>query len=724
MKRMLTVLAAVISAVVSQMVMADGVAKRTISAAPVVSSGAITSYRVSVGPGEGSQGVYALYGTHEPTATEMWEKVDFLGTVDAKGGKFTFVPQGEWAVVRFAVGQFYVRDSLLAYWDGIWNLRSGHSSSCSDGRSWENLASVNYDFTLKANGAGTWPVVEERDIDFRQKFGYALLSAESTAATFGTLASAGGTMEISLKANQDFKLYSQTILRSSDASNVAFWMNDGGCGFQGDNPTGGRAAGVNGGGFKDITTVSVAYNENKLPSKARKDGVDMTLTGAGYGIEKPTAVDADGTIVGRLNPGDDTKQHEWYTGKIYAIRLYSRSLTADEAVRNAAVDKVRFASSGLTEMKEGVAESLSVLYGNAVDHSVSVTANAVNPTSKNVSYASYDVTVGAGTVKGELWMFCGKVPPVDDGDYESWEFKQKIADVPLAGGVWTVSRPQDSDWRAQGYAVRFAVLENYVTNGLTGRFDGICNTRNGHSASLTKWGNLIAGQPDLTMHGAIGVQPNALRFSGAMDCYAEMSKETFPTMMPYVYGETKTVEAVFKISSESDDSRDQYVMQSYYKGAYTIVSKTSSLVLWEMDEKPWAVSRNSLKDLSTIGVNYKDVDNGYRWVRTTAYINGVASESSGSNVAGGSAERFCIGTKNTDWNRTVETQCPFQGDFFGLRFYVRQLTADEFAHNAALDKVRFGSSCAHSTIAGETIAGESEIIWSARDPQGLVIVVQ
>lgn len=692
-------------------------------------------YEVSVGPGEGLQGVYALYGSHEPSATEMWEHVDYLGEVDEDGGTFTFSPDGDWSVIRFAAGRFYVRDGMLAFWDAIWNLRSGHGLCEYRERPWENLVSGQYDFTLKA-GEAEWFLINPKSIGFQFKSGYALLSAEDTAATFGTVSATGGTMEVSLSVNQGTKDYTQTILRSSKTGNLAFHLDYRGATFTGDSPSAPLATYCKGSDLAGAATVSVAFGAGtKVPSAGFLNGDAISFSGAGNGVGASNFGE-DVTVVGRLNSSTSEDEQSPYRGSIHAIRLYTRALTQAEAERNSAADKARFLDStpAMTLMKEGAAESLSAIYPRATARSIEVAGNAFDVADGRRRYQSYTVNAAPGGMDAELWMFYGRTAPSDDLDFDGWEHCRKIADATTSGGVWTVPAPEDSAWRKDGYEIRFALIAKYVPKGLIGRYDGIRNTRAGHAAAPAAFENLMASDTDsdFTLNGVIGVTSNSLSFSGATGCCASLTAEKARRLIPFVEDQRVTVESAFRIRPGTNDNSNQAIFNctgTWQGGSgtsalpYAICSMTNGLCLSTADSATCpAVTRESLYTLSSVSVDYYQRYNSF-W-QGIVRVNGSSATRDGPNrnTSGGNA--VTIG--NRLYGSTVAEQMPFCGEFHTLRIYTRRLEESEAAHNAAIDQARFGvpASAALSTAAGDTVVGVSGAWRVAADPSALVIAVK
>lgn len=219
----------------------------------------------------------------------------------------------------------YVRDGLIAQWDGIENAGVGIHSSTTN--IWKDLVG-NRDFTLTANGS--WSGA-----------GNALkVSGHSAAAT--SAGPAYKTIEI--------------VYRMTDSGGRILFS----CG--GDDT---RVVIFDGSGAKGYFDGRSPKTATKCVAWTYNSSVRRSMTGV-YGDDgKVAAVYGDGearndgTNANNWNPGTVmsigdryASSYPWY-GEVYAIRLYSTALTAEQIATNHAIDEARFSSCILIGDPEG-----------------------------------------------------------------------------------------------------------------------------------------------------------------------------------------------------------------------------------------------------------------------------------------------------------------------------------------------------------------------------------
>ena len=224
------------------------------------------------------------------------------------------------AHVDAAATSRYVQDGLVAHWDGVENAGAGapHDASAS---TWKDLVGGK-EFSL------TGVTVNADRMTFAgTQSSYGTLSEADTTATFELAKT--GTVEIVYAASSTAQ---QVLLQSSTASGIAFGTYNNAylfvCNVNAPIVT-----------FKSGTatnSVSVRYASGK-PQSAAANGAPATVSSENYwgGADNKTII---GTRTSKANSP--------FTGSIYAIRLYSRQLTAEEVAANHALDRLRLAHAG------------------------------------------------------------------------------------------------------------------------------------------------------------------------------------------------------------------------------------------------------------------------------------------------------------------------------------------------------------------------------------------
>ena len=332
----------------------------------------------------------------------------------------------------------YVRQGLIAMWDGYENDGvGGHSTELTE---WKDTSGT-YSFVFNENSGVT---VDGNAIFFPGKdVGYAKLDADGTDATFE--AAKDGTCEIVILSNP---LTSYSVaLQSSAESGIALgaWQRGSAtAAAQIVTSSNGNRPSASYNWSSQITTLSTTY------TSALSQGTWANGTKLSSSDQRQWSYPSDETIIGHralLSTG------QYFKGRIYAIRLYSTKLTAEQMAANASVDHERFVE-GNVKAKSGVLVS-----GDPLDYA----AGGV-PTYGFVE-KSVDETVE---------MSAPEMIEVSDGvraycagwelyDYATGELVDKSTDVTRLKCAFTYEKPVSLVWR---WDVRHAISAT-AASGLT-----------------------------------------------------------------------------------------------------------------------------------------------------------------------------------------------------------------------------------------------------------------
>ena len=237
----------------------------------------------------------------------------------------------------------YVREGLIAHWDGECNVAYGaaHSSTAS---AWANLTGLTGDFTLEDG----WSFEGGKGLK-TTRASYAKITDEDSIAVIDAFSNAVFSAEIAYtmpEAETDAEnVHKKTVVKmlgmGSDRYFVGMNYDDGRIGFSGRGKQSGPrpAMCVQCNAPSDLLgfhTYSVQQNvANWLVDMdgTSKSGSDAAPEGDTYGVRK---------FVG-LGSAYNTYTHMGLNGTYHAIRFYGRALTADEIAVNRALDQVRFA---------------------------------------------------------------------------------------------------------------------------------------------------------------------------------------------------------------------------------------------------------------------------------------------------------------------------------------------------------------------------------------------
>ncbi len=285
----------------------------------------------------------------------------------------------------------YVQNGLIAHWDGIENngTAGGHVA---DAAQWKDLVAD------RAFALNSVTVNADRMTFAGATTSYGTLSADDTTATFGL--AKGGTLEIVYASSSTAN---QVLLQSSSASGIAFgcWSGTTLIICNASSKTVAFSSGT------ATNSVSVLYAAAKS-SSAYVNGAAATM-GANNSFSGASTT----TVLGKR-----TSNSAAFSGSIYAIRLYSRQLTAEEAALNAAIDHYRFQGTWPDGYRY-----------NAADDRIEVRlAVDFDPATASIEANGATLTSGTG-----VWMPVGasttlSATPLVDGK----AFYQWTNDVPAA----------------------------------------------------------------------------------------------------------------------------------------------------------------------------------------------------------------------------------------------------------------------------------------------------
>lgn len=222
----------------------------------------------------------------------------------------------------------YEQDGLIAQWDGIDNPGAGMGP---DGATtqWVDLKH-GYAFDLKSVTVG-----DSYMYFSGTSSSYACLDEVSAAAAFP---GASNTVEICLK--YDSTGTEQTVLKGPSGSNAAYGNHkDAKAGSFVMNHNLRKAWSFKSVGFAGTNTVSLSYARDNYDAnlfyyngETRSEVIDMTKYFGQVG----------GTPNGNAWLGINEAKKNPMKGKIFAVRVYNRVLTAEEVRKNCAIDQERF----------------------------------------------------------------------------------------------------------------------------------------------------------------------------------------------------------------------------------------------------------------------------------------------------------------------------------------------------------------------------------------------
>lgn len=216
-------------------------------------------------------------------------------------------------------------------------------------------------------------------------------------------------------------------------------------------------------------------------------------------------------------------------------------------------------------------------------------------------------------------------------------------------------------------ATAVAQQDTYVQDGLVMWLDGEYNSTNGaHATSLATWVDQTGNGWDWTNRGGATVSTKSVVFGGSDT--ANFTATSVPTNIVMM-------EIVYKVSNNGGG----VILAGFgrnYIGNISIASSTGKL--------SFHTSTGSAESSNTaFEIGY---DSTIHSVNSAGYVDG---------------EAYTTTTSAADWQYTYpslgyyrgtngsQVQYKFTGEIYCIRLYSRALTADEIAHNYAIDAERF-----------------------------------
>ena len=550
----------------------------------------------------------------------------------------------------------YVTDGLVVYWDAIDNVGTGtHDPNAA---TWKNLGTGGSDYDLTIYH-GVWADGNSLSNGICKLAAYGSTYYTYTTGEFVIDsykdAYSGDTVRY-IFADKDRGLVIQNNLAEFEPHKC---MTD--FGFAASKPGG-------------IHTLAYDHG-NDLPYFDGGAGTFSSEASAGFHGRSPYY---DKFFLGvNTNKDPDFEGAEYgrgFHGKYYAIRLYSRSLTAAEIARNQGVDAARFKGVVPSTGAVVIASNFSDLAGSE----------------PNGIYFPEEWTFSSGAatknVRGFDWSCSGYRIQTWDPSTSSWGAPTTVT---AAGGNVEWTSPAGTDFASRRITwlwqpvsgMRSAAdyaASDYVSEGLAVYWDAIDNAGTGtHDPNAATWKNLGTGGSDydLTIYHGVWADGNSLS-NGICKLAAYGS-----TYYTYTTGE-------FVIDSYKDAYSGDTVR-------YIFADKDRGLVIQNnlaefephkcMTDFGFAASKPG-------GIHTLAYDHG----NDLPYFDGGAGTFSSEASAGFHGrspyyDKFFLGVntnKDPDFEG-AEYGRGFHGKYYAIRLYSRSLGVDELAWNCKVDAARF-----------------------------------
>ncbi len=340
--------------------------------------------------------------------------------------------------------------------------------------------------------------------------------------------------------------------------------------------------------------------------------------------------------------GNSYMQQRGWNDSIYAIRIYNRSLTAEEIAYNHSIDMARFGYGVYQIIAEANPEEGGTVSGG-----------------------------GGYPVGTECTL---TATPNEGYTFVNWTENDSVVSTEATYSFIVTE--------AATYRANFAVYNppDYISDGLIMHVDGILNTRDGHSTTTTVWEDLV-GNYDLTVNG-----------------YASYTWEDNHFIGLGNGGYLNTGHTWRYFNSLNNDITIEIVT---YIDCDRTTPTWRGLAGWHWNEDGTNFQNDQVDErMETLGqLPVTEADDQVATVSYTrfngSFLNGVWKTNI-SNIPNGvnSDQTVVFGNsfmEERGWNDSI----------YCIRIYNRTLTPEEIAYNHSIDVERFGASLGLYSIAAE-----------------------
>ena len=606
--------------------------------------------------------LYYAYGSTDASAisTNGWDHVFSYGTFAASTETVhcdlpvdAYAPN-EWSLAtrrrgRFVAmsiheGQGYDADSyvcttegaeLIAQWDGLDDTKT--ETAWTDRKGYRVIT-----FTEGV-------VMNEASYGFGGSSSqYGTLSAEDTMAVFGGDELTVEMVILRKSSNQHI------MLKTPYACGVAMGISGGSAmftAFSGPNETGNC---FNYSESGNITSLAVTYSAH-APVTGYKGGENMGSRGLNcWGQE------VDNAFIGRRGTGSSDSAYE---GDIYALRVYSGKLSAEDIAQHARVDTERFVSSGSSYASDLITPG--ALYVKAlrialIENDAQGIPVAVNlafdgfAAADSALYAAYDVKDRGNTTNG--WAEVVKIAEITQ--------ETTALRVPLPEGLGT-------DWMVARYFVcertDYTAADYSGNDSMLAQWDGA-----DFEAASGKWVDRLNGRAFTLKDVTATDDGKGLVFNGSSSGGALSPDDSQVT---FEGSGDKTLEIVVAF----DDGGQMIALKSKLdpdSGIAFGVAGSTVIVYSGSGNQSTYGKLGGAESYCTLYSSAKPV---------TCYQNGFEMDAVGGDCFGQEVDTTYLGYRGEG----TTSQSWLNGRIYAIRLYSGMLSESQLAHNAAIDRIRF-----------------------------------
>lgn len=223
---------------------------------------------------------------------------------------------------------------------------------------------------------------------------------------------------------------------------------------------------------------------------------------------------------------------------------------------------------------------------------------------------------------------------------------------------------------------------DYVQNGLVIQYDGINNTGNGHSNTVSVWKNLVSNNYDgvlknFSLNSGSGWTSNGLKFDG-VDDWVSIGELNLPKV---------TIEAVVKY--DAIGSGEMEIVSNFENGGYGLhfYNSKNIFAIYLSDHNSYYRTKSS--NNVVVNKNYS-LSGSYDNVKAILYENGKKVENAIYDTIGLPQLSTILAVGCNPQGDTSFGGEFLNGEILSVRIYNRALLDEEVKQNYRIDKIRFG----------------------------------
>ena len=413
-----------------------------------------------------------------------------------------------------------------------------------------------------------------------------------------------------------------------------------------------------GGGTSDYSDLT---NKPQINDVTLSGNVSLHDLGAAAesDIPDPTSIIDD-------TAGDGDTNKVWSADKSYDLLSEINNRMLSDDVKSALMllaEKVAYSDDQGPVVYSTMAGALYDAWPVINNLSHCTSSNSSHTVAKNGSYSATITAAEDYTLTGATVMIT-----MGGVDITSTAYSSGTISIASVTGVLSISITAQE------------TASGYVTDGLVAYWDGIDNTRSGHSSSTTTWEDLV-GNYDLTQAEVGGTwEPNAILFNKTN--FNGLYGDTL-----WTYSENATIEIVLAPNIANStmtgavfDRSDTTMSASQYDSRRVMVYSDNTIGFFGHSAYTYDNAAGTITDIRKLVATYS----GFNVVKAFANNIQLSLSNKTHNFGFSGNPQIRVGSQNFSVN-----SYPFSGRIYAMRVYNRQLTDAEISQNFAYDNARF-----------------------------------